>query len=38
MGKKYDVDTLSIDRILSKEHFYWEIMKKMYRGYSKTPF
>ena len=27
--KRYDIETLSIDRVLSKEHFYWKIMQKM---------
>ena len=37
--KRYDIDTLSIDRVLNKEHFYWKIMQKMCtRGYSQTRF
>ena len=37
--KRYDIETLSIDRVLNKEHFYWKIMQKMCtRGYSQTPF
>ena len=28
--KVYDTETLSIDRVLSKEHFYGKIMQKMY--------
>ena len=32
--EKYDIETLSIDRVLNQEHFYWEIMQKMCtRGY-----
>ena len=27
--KKYDIETLSIDRVLNKEHFYAKIMQKM---------
>ena len=27
--KRYDIETLSIDRVLNKEHFYWKIMQKM---------
>ena len=37
--RRYDIETLSIDRVLNKEHFYWEIMQKICtRGYSQTPF
>ena len=37
--KRYDNETLSIDSVLKKEHFYWKIMQKMCtRGYSLTPF
>ena len=37
--KRYGIETLSIDRVLNKEHFYWKIMQKMCtRGYSQTPF
>ena len=37
--KRYDNETLSIDSVLNKEHFYWKIMQKMCtRGYSLTPF
>ena len=37
--KRYDVETLSIDRVLNKEHFYWKIIQKMCtRGYSQTSF
>ena len=37
--KSYDIETLSIDRVLYKKHFYWKIMQKMCtRGYSQTPF
>ena len=28
-GKNYDVETLSIDRVLHKEHFYGKIMQKI---------
>ena len=32
--KTYGIETLSIDRVLNKEHFYWKIMQKMStRGY-----
>ena len=35
----YDIETLSIDRVLNKEHFYWKIMQKIgTRGYSEIPF
>ena len=27
--KRYDIETLSIDRELNKEHFYGKIMQKM---------
>ena len=27
--KRYDIETLSIDRVLNKEHFYFNIMQKM---------
>ena len=27
--KRYDIETLSIDRVLNKEHFYRKIMQKM---------
>ena len=27
--KRYDIETLSIDRVLNKEHFYGKIMQKM---------
>ena len=27
--EKYDIETLSIDRVLIKEHFWGEIMQKM---------
>ena len=27
--KSYDIETLSIDRVLDKEHFYGKIMQKM---------
>ena len=27
--KKYDIQTLSIDGVSDKEHFYWKIMQKM---------
>ena len=37
--KRYDVETLPIDRVLNKEHFYWKIIQKMCtRGYSQTSF
>ena len=37
--KRYDIDTLSIDRVLNKERFYWKIMQKMCtRGFSQIPF
>ena len=29
MDKRYDIETLSIDRVLNKEHFYGNIMHKM---------
>ena len=31
LGKenRYDIETLSIDRVLNKEHFPWKIMQKM---------
>ena len=28
--KRYDIETLSIDRVLNKEHFSWKLMQKMY--------
>ena len=28
--KKYDIETLSIDRVLNKEHFYGEFVQKMH--------
>ena len=28
MAKRYDIETLSIDRVLNKEHFYLKIMQK----------
>ena len=28
-GKKYDIETFSIDRVLNQEHFYWKVMQKM---------
>ena len=27
-GKRYDIETLSIDRALNKKHFYGKIMQK----------
>ena len=27
--KSYDIETLSIDRVLNKEHFYWKTIQKM---------
>ena len=27
--KRYDIETLSIDRVLNKEHFSWKIMQKI---------
>ena len=37
--KSYDIQTLSIDRVLNKEHFYGKIMQKMYtKSHSQTPF
>ena len=27
--KRYDIETLSIDRVLNKEHFYGKVMQKM---------
>ena len=27
--KRYDIETLSIDRVLNKEHFYGKIIQKM---------
>ena len=37
--KRYDIETLSIDRVLNKEHFYGKIMQKMCtKSYSQTPF
>ena len=37
--KRYDIETLSIDRVLNKEHFYSKIMQKMFtRGYSQMHF
>ena len=36
---RYDIEILSIDRVLIREHFYWKIMQSMCsRGYSQTPF
>ena len=29
LGKKYDIETLSIDGVLNKEHFYGKIMQKI---------
>ena len=28
----YGIETLSIDRVLNKEHVYWKIMQKIFRG------
>ena len=28
--KRYDIETLSVDRVLNTEHFYREIMRKIY--------
>ena len=28
--KSYDIETLLIDRVLNKEHFYGKIIQKMY--------
>ena len=37
--KRYDIETLFIDRVLNEEHFYGEIMHKMCtKSYYKTPF
>ena len=37
--KRYDIETLSIRRVLNKEHFYWKIMHKMCtRDYFQTSF
>ena len=37
--KGYDIETLSIDRVLNKDHFYGKIMQKMYtKSFSQTPF
>ena len=37
--KRYDIKTLSIVRVLNKEHFYWKIMQRICtRGYYQTPF
>ena len=37
--KRYDIETLTIGRVLNKEHLYWTILQKMCtRGYSQTPF
>ena len=37
--KRYDIETLSIDRVLNKEHFYGKVMQKMcIKSYSQTPF
>ena len=29
MEKRYDIETLAIDTVLNKEHFYEKIMQKM---------
>ena len=35
----YDIETLLIDRVLNKEHFYGKIMQKMgIKGLSQIPF
>ena len=37
--KKYGIDTLSVDRILSKEYFYGKIMQKYFpKGSPRPPF
>ena len=37
--KRYDIETLSIDGVLNKEHFYWKIMHRMCtRGQFQNPF
>ena len=37
--KRYDIETLSIDRVLNKKHFYGKIMQKMgTKSFSQTPF
>ena len=36
--KTYDIETLSTDRVLNEEHFYWKIIQKMCtRGCSQSP-
>ena len=36
---RYDIETLSIDRVVNKQHFYWKIMQKMFiKNCSQTPF
>ena len=36
---RYDIETLSIDRVLNKEHFYLKIMQKMCtKSQSQIPF
>ena len=37
--KRYDIETLSIDRVLNKKHFYCKVMQKICtKGYSQNPF
>ena len=36
--KRYDIETLSIDRVLNNEQFYWKIMQKMYQKLFLDPF
>ena len=35
--KRYDIETLSVDRVLNKEHFYGKIMQKMCTKVSPRP-
>ena len=38
-GKRHGIETLPIDRVLNKEHFYGKTMQKMcIKRYSQTPF
>ena len=38
-NERYDIETLTTDRVLNKDHFYWKIMQKICTiGYSQTPF
>ena len=36
--KRYDIETLSIDRVLNKEHFYWKSCRKFCQKLVPDPF